>query len=143
MKVDKKNTTIKIGDLLRRTRKSLGYTQEDVAERLDLASRYVSDIERNKTKGSIDTLVKLCNIYHITPTYVLQEYLELKDEFKIDPDLIGFYKLDRREQEVVLALIQYMNITKNKVIRKSLYFFLLVNLVYGCGSSSTSYYIFL
>ena len=46
MKVDKKNTTIKIGDLLRRTRKSLGYTQEDVAERLDLASRYVSEIKQ-------------------------------------------------------------------------------------------------
>lgn len=67
MKLEKKNSNIKIGDILKRTRKSLGYTQEDVAEMLDLAPRYVSDIERNKTKGSIDTLVKLCNIYHITP----------------------------------------------------------------------------
>lgn len=66
MKLEKKNAKIKIGSILRRTRKSLGYTQEEVAERLDLASRYISDIERDKTKGSIDTLVKLCNIYHIT-----------------------------------------------------------------------------
>lgn len=79
---------------------------------LDLASRYVSDIERDKTKGSIDTLVKLCNIYHITPTYVLQDYLKLEKEYKIDPDLIGFYELDRRDQETILALIRYMNINK-------------------------------
>ena len=110
----KKKTEIKIGDILRKTRKSLGYTQEEVAEMLDLASRYVSDLERNKTKGSIDTLVKLCNIYHITPTYVLQEYLDLNQEYKLDPDLIGYYKLERHDQEIVLALIQYMNIIKKQ-----------------------------
>lgn len=108
---EKKKSNIQIGNILRKTRKSLGYTQENVAEMLDLASRYISDIERNKTKGSIDTLVKLCNIYHITPTYILQEYLNLDEEFKIDPDLIGFYELDRRDQETILALIRYMNIT--------------------------------
>lgn len=115
MKLDKnKKTDIKIGEILRKTRKSLGYTQEDVAEMLDLASRYVSDIERNKTKGSIDTLVKLCNIYNITPTFVLQDYLNVKEEFKIDADLMGYYELDRRDQEIILALIRYMNITKKQ-----------------------------
>ncbi len=52
------------------------------------------------------------------------------------PDLIGFYKLDEREQEVVLALIQYIDITKNKSDMEITLFFLLINLVYGCGSSS-------
>ncbi len=105
MKLENKKN-IKIGDLLRRTRKSLGYTQEEVAEMLDLASRYISDIERDKTKGSVDTLVKLCNIYHITPTYVLQEYLELTDDYKIDPDIIGFYNLSNRDKQVVTELIR-------------------------------------
>lgn len=36
MRLEKKNSNIKIGDILKRTRKSLGYTQEDVAEMLDL-----------------------------------------------------------------------------------------------------------
>ena len=112
MNIEKKKNSITIGSILRKTRKSLGYTQEEVAEMLDLASRYVSDIERDKTKGSIDTLVKLCNIYHITPTFVLQDYLTLTEEYKLDPDLIGFYELERRDQEVILALIQYLNITK-------------------------------
>lgn len=109
MKLENKKAHIKIWDLLRRTRKSLGYTQEEVAEMLDLASRYISDIERDKTKGSVDTLVKLCNIYHITPTYVLQEYLEIDNDYKIDPDIIGFYQLSNRDKEVVTELIQYMN----------------------------------
>lgn len=109
MKLENKKSQIKIGDLLRRTRKSLGYTQEEVAEMLDLASRYISDIERDKTKGSVDTLVKLCNIYHITPTYVLQDYLELTDDYKIDPNIIGFYRLGKHDKKVITELIQYMN----------------------------------
>lgn len=112
MKLEKKNSNIKIGDILKSTRKSLGYTQEDVAEMLDLAPRYVSDIERNKTKGSIDTLVKLCNIYHITPTYILQDYLNLKDEFRIDPNLIGYYELSKRDKEIISELIKHMNTKK-------------------------------
>lgn len=107
MKLEKKK--IKIGELLRKTRKSLGYTQEDVAEMLDLASRYISDIERDKTKGSIDTLVKLCNIYHVTPTYILQDYLDLTIDYKIDPVIIGFYKLNSRDQKIVTELIECMN----------------------------------
>lgn len=112
MKLEKKNSNIKVGDILKRIRKSLGYTQEDVAEMLDPAPRYVSDIERNKTKGSIDTLVKLCNIYHITPTYILQDYLDLKDEFKIDPNLIGYYELNNRDKEIISELIKHMNTKK-------------------------------
>ncbi len=109
MKLENKKTSIKIGKLLKRTRKSLGYTQEEVAEMLDLASRYISDIERDKTKGSVDTLVKLCNIYHITPTYVLQEYLDVTDDYKIDPNIVGFYSLSNRDKEIVAELIRYMN----------------------------------
>lgn len=75
MNKQKENEKIKIGKAMQTVRKSLGLTQEQVAEKLYLAPRYVSDIERDKTKGSIDTLVKLCNLYHLTPTFILKDYL--------------------------------------------------------------------
>lgn len=102
------NTKILIGKILKETRISLGFTQEEVAEKIGLAPRYISDIERDKTKGSIDTLVKLCNIYHITPTYVLQEFLNSED-IKVDSNLIGFYQLSEDEQDIIKQLIHYMN----------------------------------
>lgn len=105
----KEVSKIKIGNILKKTRRSLGYTQEEIAEQLNLASRYISDIERNKTKGSVDTLVKLCNIYHITPTYLLQEYLVVEEDLKIDPTLIGFYSLSEYDKEIIIQLIEYMN----------------------------------
>lgn len=102
------NSKILIGKILKQTRISLGFTQEEVAEKLGLAPRYISDIERDKTKGSIDTLVKLCNIYHITPTYVLQEFLNSED-IKVDSNLIGFYQLSKDEQDIIKQLIHFMN----------------------------------
>ena len=44
MKNTTKNQKILIGKLLRETRRSLGLTQEYVAEQLGLAPRYISDI---------------------------------------------------------------------------------------------------
>lgn len=108
MKDNLNKNKILIGKILKETRSSLGLTQEEVAEKLGLAPRYISDIERDKTKGSIDTLVKLCNIYHITPTYVLQDYLNSED-VKLDSGLIGFYQLAEADKDLVRQLIHYMN----------------------------------
>jgi len=75
MKTTNSEQNIQYGKKLKKARESLGLTQEKVAEYLGLGPRYISDIERNKTKGSIDTLVKLCNIYNITPNDLLSEYI--------------------------------------------------------------------
>ena len=61
----KSKQNVNFGQKLKRARESLGLTQEKVSEYLGLGPRYISDIERNKTKGSIDTLTKLCNIYNL------------------------------------------------------------------------------
>lgn len=100
---------IDLGNIFQVTRKSKGYTQEYVAEKLGLGSRYISDLERGKTIGSIRTFIKLCNLYEVTPTYILQNYLDINKDLKIDPNLIGFYSLDNKDKNTIIKLIQYMN----------------------------------
>lgn len=104
---------IMIGKTMQNIRKSLGLTQEQVADQLYLAPRYISDIERDKTKGSIDTLVKLCNIYQVTPTFILKDYLNTT-QLEYDDQLIGFSHLSPKEKEIILKLIEFMNSQKNK-----------------------------
>lgn len=104
---------IMIGKTMQNIRKSLGLTQEQVADQLYLAPRYISDIERDKTKGSIDTLVKLCNIYQVTPTFILKDYLNTT-QLEYDDKLIGFSHLSPKEKEIILKLIEFMNSQKNK-----------------------------
>ena len=100
---------INLGKMFQSTRKAKGYTQEYAAEKLGLGSRYISDLERGKTMGSIPTFIKLCNLYEVTPTFILQNYLNISSDLKIDPDLIGFYSLNNEDKEIVKKLIQFMN----------------------------------
>ena len=100
---------ILIGDIWQLSRKAKGLTQEYVSEKLGLAPRYISDLERNKTNGSLRTLIKLCNLYQVTPTYILQDYLEINTDFKINPELIGFYSLNARDKALILNIIEMMN----------------------------------
>lgn len=113
MKKEKQNIQILIGKNLKNIRISLGLTQEEVAESLGLAPRYLSDIERDKTKGSITTLVKLCNLYNVTPTLVLKDYLCTSDN-NLDNSIRGFNNLEENEKNIIRKLIEYMNTNKKQ-----------------------------
>ena len=100
---------IRYGEKLKLARESLGLTQEKVADYLGLGPRYISDIERNKTKGSIDTLIKLRNIYNITPNDLLSEYIYFNVETN-NIELSAFYSLDKENQQIILDLIKFYNL---------------------------------
>ena len=73
------------------------------------AKGFTSDLERDKTIGSIKTLINLCNIYEITPTYILQDYLNIDKDLKIDSELIGYYSLNKRDRDLIIKMIEQMN----------------------------------
>lgn len=103
---------INYGQKLKLAREALGLTQEKVAEYLGLGPRYISDIERNKTKGSIDTLIKLCNIYNITPNDLLSDYIYFNID-TVNIELSAFYSLTEDYQRIILDLIKFFNQKKN------------------------------
>ena len=105
------NEEILIGDKLQSIRKSLGLSQEEVAESIELSPRYISDLERNKAKGSISTLIKLCNFYKISPTFLLKDYLNI-DDYKLDNKLTGFSSLNKNEKNIIKKLIYLMSQNK-------------------------------
>lgn len=118
MKAKHQYQKINIGRNLQKIRRTLGLTQEQVAESLELAPRYISDIERDKTKGSLDTLVKLCNLYHVSPTYVLKDYINTADTRNINDIIVGFSHLEDNEKDIIRELIVYMNAKKKELAAK-------------------------
>ena len=46
----RKPSTIKIGKKLQTIRKSNGYTQEQLAEKVEVSVRYISDVEQDREK---------------------------------------------------------------------------------------------
>ena len=73
--MEKSNINKHIGNKFQEYRLKNNLTQNQVAEITGLEPRHISQIERGLSKGSIDTLLKLCNAYKITPDIVLSESL--------------------------------------------------------------------
>lgn len=102
---------IKIGKKLKTARISAGYTQEEVSEKLDYSTRYIGQLETNRTLGSIDLLIELCNLYNVTLNDIYSDYLKFDfDNSKENiPNIIGYYELTEEYRSIVDNNIQYLN----------------------------------
>ena len=62
-----------IGNKLHAIRKRMGLTQAEVAEAAGLADRTYADIERGSVNMRIETILRICDVLHITPDEILTE----------------------------------------------------------------------
>ena len=62
-----------IGKKLLLIRKRIGMTQAEVAESAGLSDRTYADIERGTVNMRTETLLRICNVLHITPDEILTE----------------------------------------------------------------------
>lgn len=63
----------KIGKKLKEIRISKGFTQEYIASMADVNTSHISNIENNRVKISLPTLVHVCNALDTTIDYILAE----------------------------------------------------------------------
>ena len=105
--MNKNNINEHIGQICQQYRIKNNLTQNQVAELTGLEPRHISQIERGLSKGSIDTLIKLCNAYHITPDIILYDLLNesVKNSISIYDE--KFKKLSKRDKESILHFIDY------------------------------------
>ena len=73
----RKRNEIKIGNTIKELRKSKNYTQRELAEKIGVTTRYISDIEQDRSRASYDILIKICNLFEVTPNEIFNEYLQL------------------------------------------------------------------
>ena len=62
-----------IGNKLLTIRKRIGMTQAEVAEAAGLSDRTYADIERGTVNMRIETILRICQVLHITPDEILTE----------------------------------------------------------------------
>ncbi|MDD6478560.1 MAG: helix-turn-helix transcriptional regulator [Oscillospiraceae bacterium] len=63
----------KIGNKIFAIRKAKGLTQAEAAELAGLSDRTYADIERGNVNMRIETILKICKGFHITPNEFLTE----------------------------------------------------------------------
>lgn len=60
-----------MGSRIRKQRELLGYTREQLAEKLNVSTKFCSDIELGVKGVSIQTLAKLTDLLNISADYIL------------------------------------------------------------------------
>jgi len=91
----RKTSTIKIGRNLQQIRKSNGYTQEKLAEEIEVSARYVSDIEQDRAKPSYEVLIRICNLFKVSLDQIFSEYLKIRDNKSLEYSISGYDKLNK------------------------------------------------
>ena len=93
----------RIGEKLRTIRLSKNLTQEYIANAVDINTSHISNIENNRVKVSLSTLVQICNALDTTVDYVLSE------EYTDSSSVI--------EQEILHELHACSNETKEQILK--------------------------
>lgn len=103
----KTNINEHIGKKCQEYRLKNNLTQNQVSELTGLEPRHISQIERGLSKGSIDTLLKLCNAYKITPDIILYDLLDEDIKSSVYIYNEKFKKLNKKDKESILHFIDY------------------------------------
>ena len=100
-----------IGKKFKKARLSKKYTQEYVAENIDISIDLLRNIENGRNIGSIPTLLNLCNFLKLSPNYIFAELLTF-EEPTLDTALISYFKSLSEENRNILKNI-IIHIDKN------------------------------
>ena len=65
-----------IGKRIKLARSKTDYTQEQLAEKLSLSARYISQLERGIAFGSASTIVSLCNALNISSNFLFSDVID-------------------------------------------------------------------
>ena len=68
-----------LGARIRDIRRHQGFTQEQLAEKTGISASFLGHIERGTRVASLETLVSLCNVLHVSPEYLLSASLNKFD----------------------------------------------------------------
>ena len=69
----KKDLNVLVGANIKREREKVGYTQDQFSELLSMEPKSLSSVERGVVGVSLTTLLKICEILHISPNVLLLE----------------------------------------------------------------------
>ena len=97
-----------IGRRIAQKRRKLLLTQAEVEVKADLSPRYLSNIERGRSIPSIDVLMQIADVLHMTPDEVLLG-AENTSQSELQEQLTaGMKRLNVRQQEQVLSFIGWL-----------------------------------
>ena len=96
------------GQVSQRTRKERGMTQEELAEKINIAPNSISRIERGMLLPALPTLVDICNALEIGADLVLASYLSADTPIRWTPLAEKLNGIDLEKQRKIETLLDCM-----------------------------------
>lgn len=111
-----------IGKKIKLARSKAEYTQEQLAEKLSLSPRYISQLERGIAFGSATTIINVCKALNINSDFLFSDLISdtppILDDITDDKFLENYLKLDDYNKNIIAMLtndlIKMQNENKNK-----------------------------
>ena len=97
-----------IGKRIKLKRKENRFTQEQLAEKLEVSVGYISQLERGITKINLDTLAMISNILKCDISYFVSKNSVVGEEYLCDEFFEKFQKLSAEQRAIVVDIMKIL-----------------------------------
>ena len=102
------NTFLKeMGQRIMTRRKALRFTQEELAEKIDVSTQMISNLELGKKAIRPENLAKVCKELNVSADYILIGSEKQNEE--INQLIEKLMELTENELEIISSMIKYMS----------------------------------
>ena len=99
-----------IGKKIKNARLEKGYTQEALAEQIDISTDLLRNIENSRNIGSLPTLLNICNALGITPNFLFSDLISTDTIKDCDSNLLDLInKLSNSDKTILKQIINYLD----------------------------------
>ena len=125
MSNNEKDIRKSIGKKIKLARSQTNYTQEKLAEKLSLSTRYISQLERGIAFGSAKTIVNLCKALNISSDFLFDGLITTNtphlNDFIDDKFLEYYMKLNENNKKIINTFTrELVKIQNNQNLNKKL-----------------------
>jgi transcriptional regulator with XRE-family HTH domain len=107
-----------IGKKIKLARAKSNYTQEKLAEKTSLSSRYISQLERGLAFGSASTIINICKALNINSDFLFSDLINSDcpslDNLVDNNFLESYIKLDDRNKRIIQLLTDQLIKVQNE-----------------------------
>ena len=107
-----------IGKTIKLARAKAEYTQEELAEKLSLSPRYISQLERGIAFGSATTIINVCKALNINSDFLFNDLINNKtpilDNITDDKFLEDYLKLNDYNKNIIAVFTNELIKIQNK-----------------------------
>lgn len=104
-----------LGARIRKARKKINLTIEQLSEKVGVSKNYMGDLERDKCFPSFSVLISLAKALNVSPDYLCQDYLgvaksgDLEQAFSLDYSIAKvanlMLEMNAKQKEIVLQTV--------------------------------------